>query len=159
MVQLCSDCVLIVYACLYKFCSGLDEKAPKEVCIHSTASLLYKFTERIPENIGELHHILQAIAEKNTSIHPGSQDSDWPTLFRPTEDHCLLCGTLLGPLEHIPGSNAQAFLLTKVKMLPVKALIKRCPNAGCLARHSYRTWKEGILCRCCCMNADYVFHI
>ena len=49
-------------------------------------ALLYKFTERIPENIQELHYILQAIAEKNTSIHPGSEDSDWPTLFRPTED-------------------------------------------------------------------------
>ena len=60
-----------------------------------TASLLYKFTERIPENIEEVRHILQAIAEKNISIHPGSDDSDWPTLFSPTEDHCLLCGTLL----------------------------------------------------------------
>lgn len=105
-------------------------------------------TERIPECTGELQHILQAIAKKNTSIQPGSEDSDWPTLFSPTDDQCLLCGTPLGPLEHTPGSNSRAFLLTKVKMLPVKALIKRCPNHRCLARHSYRTWKEGINLYC-----------
>ena len=113
------------------------------MCIQSTASLMYKSIEQIPECIGELQHILQAIAKKNTSIQPGSEDSDWPTLFVPNDDYCLLCGTQLGPLERTPGSKSRAFLLTKVKMLPVKALIKRCPNRGCLARHSYRTWKEG----------------
>ena len=158
-------CTYVYNYFIIKFLSGGDEKVPSEVCIHSTASLLYKFTERIPENIEKLCHILQAIAEKNTPIHTGSNDSDWPTLFSPTEEHCLLCGTLLGQLERIPGSNSRAFLLTKVKMLPVKALIKCCPNTGCLARHSYRTWKEGMLCRlntmilCTWCSLKYYIHI
>jgi len=40
-----------VYAFIITFLSGVDEKAPSGVCIHLTASLLYKFTERIPEYI------------------------------------------------------------------------------------------------------------
>jgi len=115
----------------------------------STASLLCNHTEAIPEHPDdeELKIVMQKIAQKNASIlapHEKESNNTWSLEFFPSENTCILCGTSLGGLEHIPGSNSSAFLLTRVKMLPAKAWIKRCPNTKCLARHSYHSWKEGL---------------
>ena len=106
--------------------------------IDSTTKLLYQFAEKIPANPEsiEFQHILHIISATNSS-------NAWKTEYRPEDERCVLCKTALCPLQHLPGSNTKAFLLTKARFLPVKALIRRCPNPDCLARHPYRTWREG----------------
>ena len=72
-----------------------------------TASLLYKFTERIPENIEEVCHILQAIAEKNTSIHPGSGYFAFEAFSEHNWDNgvCGICG--IAPMFESGDANAK----------------------------------------------------
>ena len=128
---------LIIYICCTE---SMDTMA------QSTTSLLYNHTEAIPEQPDdeELKIVMQQIAEKNASIlapHGKEFNNTWSLEFFPNENTCTLCRTPLGALEHVPGSNSSTFLLTRVKMLPAKAWIKRCPNTKCLARHSYHTWK------------------
>lgn len=110
---------------------------------------VYNHTEAIPEQPEdeELKIVMQQIAQKNASIlasHDKEFNNTWSLEFFPNENTCTLCRTPLGALEHVPGSNSSTFLLTRVKMLPAKAWIKRCPNTKCLARHSYHSWKEGL---------------
>ena len=95
----------------------------------------------------ELKIVMQQIAEKNASIlapHDKEFNNTWSLELFPNENTCTLCRIPLGALQHVPGSNSSAFLLIRVKMLPAKAWIKRCPNTKCLARHSYHSWKEGL---------------
>ena len=124
-------------------CSGSEEKTPIEVCIQSTASLLYKFTERIPECVGGCSTFCSPLLRKTLLFDLAVRILTGLPCSPQTMITVFLCNTPLGPLEHIPGSNARAFLLTKVRMLPVRVLIKRFPNPRCLARHSYRIWNEG----------------
>ena len=117
-----------------------------DTMIQSTASLTYSHTEHIPEfPDDELRAVLRKISEKNANLitNHGCETS-WRQEYFPTDDVCILCGTTLGRLEHVPGTSADALLLTKIKLVPVKAIIKRCPNSTCLARHSYCTWREGM---------------
>ena len=76
-----------------------------------------------------------------------------PGIFFPIDETCVVC---TWALEHVPGSNTKAYLLTKVKSFPAKVYMKKCPNQHCLARHSYRTWREGISKHCVVENYLYL---
>ena len=106
----------------------------------------------------ETKAVLKNIAVKNANMFvPGDMRPSWNLEFVPTDETCVLCGTPLGQLQHIPGSNTKAYLLTKVKLLPAKAYMKKCPNQHCLARYSYRTWREGTYFKIYCVVYEYPY--
>ena len=149
---------LFINHCVYRYISLVTTR--EAFTAASTAKILYQHTERIPEHPDnvEMKVVLKNIAVKNASmLLPGDMRPSWNLEFVPIDETCVLCGTPLGQLQHIPGSNAKAYLLTKVKLLPAKAYMKKCPNQHCLARHSYRTWREGMYFKTYCVVDEYPY--
>ena len=87
--------------------------------------------------------VLQTIAESNANFSLGKLDA-WNTVFAPTESHCVLCNSPLTEPMLVPGSNSRVYLLTRGNLLSAKALIRKCCNPNCEARHSYCKWNDGI---------------
>ena len=113
--------------------------------VKSSVRVFEECTERIPEfpHDDRLKPVLQLIAKRNAGLVSQDAVMSWKTEIYPPDNCCTLCNTPLPEAERVPGSSGNAFLLTKLKLLPVKAFIKRCRNPSCLARHSYRSWREG----------------
>ena len=115
--------------------------------VENTVHILYQAaaSDPVPESPGDLvlAPILQKIHDRNAKTQLGRQDA-WQTVFIPAQSHCLLCETELTPPTHVPGSNGRAYLLTRGKLIPAKAFIRKCTNAKCEARHSYHTWRDGL---------------
>ena len=110
--------------------------------IDSSLQAYKQHIQRIPEDPNAIQSILKEIECRN-SLYGLGQTQSWPTQFSPEMNQCQLCSSQLTPPSTMPGSNGKSYLLTKVGLLPVKAMVKRCVNPRCTARHSYWTWKKG----------------
>ena len=108
----------------------------------NTVRVLQEFSDYIPENPLHVADILWKITERN-ALSVASNTSPWDTTFEPAETQCLLCGGQLSPAVRVPGSNCRAYLLTRLQLIPVRSLIRRCTSRDCGARYNYSTWKEG----------------
>ncbi len=104
---------------LYYYVSSTDQNSSAE----GSVTLLYDHFERIPDNTKVSKPVLCAITRKNSQPHL------WATWFEPRDTECAICSATL---EHVPGTDANVYLLTKHTM---KAIIKLCSH--CSARHSY----------------------
>ena len=106
-------------------------------------------TEPLPEDPEDIPHILQHTARCSAGAvslpSPATcgESTQWPTTFCPAQTYCVLCNSKLTCPTHIPGSNGKSYLLTRMGMTCVTALVKRCSNDECMARYGYNTWNEG----------------
>lgn len=100
--------------------------------------------KKIPEDPRHLKDILDHIQSRNSNTTTGSQ-TKWPSHFQSVAVNCHLCGHLLSEPLRVPGSDGKSYLLTRLGLLPVTALMKRCTNSSCTARYSYCKWEEGIV--------------
>ena len=101
--------------------------------VEGSVTVLFDYSERIPDDTEVLRPVLCEITMKNSQPHL------WATRFEPRDTECAICSSTLGPPEHVRGTDARAYLLTKHSIFPVKAFVKRCSQ--CSARHSYRDWR------------------
>ena len=116
-------------------------------CTQRTIKAFHLIAEPLPEDPEDIPHILKHVAECSiTAIHPTPEESlpHWPTEFFPAQTHCVLCSSELTSPRHVPGSNGKSYLLHRMGMIPVVALMKRCTNVQCNTRYIYNTWREGI---------------
>lgn len=114
--------------------------------VTNTGKVLYQnaASDAVPESPQhcELAPVLQIISEKNANTYLEILDA-WNTDFTPAETQCLLCEAELSPLSHMAGSDGRAYFLTRSKLIPAKAFIRKCTSPDCQARHSYHTWRDG----------------
>ena len=118
----------------------------REVAVRNTISALLSVAEPIPEDSESISDILKHIDTCNAQTLFGETSGGtfhWPDIFCPTITHCVLCNQELASPVHPPGSNGKCYLLTKVQLRPVTAKIRMCTNQHCMAKYSYREWKEG----------------
>lgn len=100
-------------------------------------------TEPLPEDPEDiLQHIARCSAGAVSLPSPATcgESTQWPTTFCPAQTYCALCNSKLTCPTHIPGSNGKSYLLTRMGMTCVTALVKRCSNEECMARYGYNTW-------------------
>ena len=98
----------------------------------------------IPEDPNKIPDILQHIAECNAAADlPGRNLPHWPSKFHTQYTSCVLYHSSLSQPGRVPGSNGKAYLLSRNKLVPVTAFIRRCTKLSCSTRYSYSTWREG----------------
>ena len=125
-------------------CSDSQQLLQNQAIVKNTIKAHMLKRIKIPEEPHQLNDILRNIEHRNCFIVSGQGSQRWPSQFLPDERSCPLCSHSLSEPMRVPGSDGKSYLLTKVGLLPVNALIKRCTNRSCTARHSYSKWEEGI---------------
>lgn len=104
----------------------------------------------LSEDPEDIPHILQHIARCSAGAvslpSPATcgESTKWPTTFCPAQTHCVLCNSKLTCPTHIPGSNGKSYLLTRMGLTCVTALVKRISDDECMARYGYNTWNGDV---------------
>ena len=119
------------------YCIETDTSAQYHTTQKNTMKAHLLQMKKIPEDPRHLKDILDHIQSRNSQ-------TKWPSNFQPVAVNCQLCRHLLSEPLRVPGSDGKSYLLTRIGLLPVTALMKRCTNSSCTARYNYCKWDKGI---------------